>query len=86
MNSYELAHAKVTEATKVFNAAKIAYRSLEIGDKEFLAARAIYNTTEAEYDAAYAVAQSDPEVIDTSCYTEWTPETARHQNGGTYGS
>jgi hypothetical protein len=61
MTGYELAHAKVTEATKVYNAAVAAYRSMKIGDSEFLAAKAVYNAAEVEYEVAYAIAQGIPE-------------------------
>ena len=51
-------YAAALEASRVaghkYGLAAKAYRSMKIGDAEFLAARAEYNIAEKAYDAAYA--------------------------------
>ena len=54
---YESALNVVREATKVYTAASLAYRSRAIGDVEFLAAKAVYGAAEKVYDAAFMEAQ-----------------------------
>lgn len=52
--AYELALLKARKESAEFEAAKQAYRSLKIGDKEFLAAQEKYKLSEVEFDAAFA--------------------------------
>lgn len=54
---YQRAYEKSARAIREFNEAKRAYRAREIGDTEFLRARAAYDRAMAEYDAAYAAEQ-----------------------------
>ena len=54
---YELALNAVREATRKFDAARIAYRNGSIGDEEFLAANAVYNEADRLYEIAFAKEQ-----------------------------
>lgn len=54
---YELALNTVREATRKFEAARIAYRNGSIGDKEFLEASVVYTDAEKLFDAAFAKEQ-----------------------------
>lgn len=56
--NYENARIKVNAASAVFMAVQMKYRARTIGDDEFLAAKAVYNEAEKEFDAAFALAQS----------------------------
>lgn len=56
--SYEMAMEKSAEAIKIFRLAQSAYRARTIGDSEFIAARAKYNTAMKEYDADFASEQN----------------------------
>lgn len=53
-NEYKAAYEKSGEAIRAFKVAQVAYRTRQIGDAEFLAARKAYDAAMAEYDAAYA--------------------------------
>ena len=53
---YESARLAHNRAIKVYKKFRDAYRAQEIGDDEYLAARADYEKATAEYDAAYAKA------------------------------
>ena len=53
-NEYKVAHAKANEAFEVFDVVRNAYRARTIGDDEFLAAKAIYDASLADFDVAYA--------------------------------
>lgn len=53
---YKEAYEKSALAIREFKVAQAVYRSLAIGNDEFLASKAKYNTAMAEYDAAYAEA------------------------------
>lgn len=48
-------------ASAIFREAQLAYRSRKIGDAEFLAARKIYDASEAAFDAAYAAEDAKAE-------------------------
>ena len=50
---YEAALEIVNAATREFHKVRDAYRSRKIGDREFLAARAIYNAAEKVFDEAF---------------------------------
>lgn len=50
---YSKALDKANLASKVFRTYQLAYRAREIGDKEFLEAKAVHDAACAEYDAAY---------------------------------
>ena len=52
--AYEVALATVNAASRTFAEAQKKYRAREIGDGEFLAARAAYKAAEVEFDKAYA--------------------------------
>lgn len=52
--TYQEAKAEMDAAFAVYDVAVKAYRAREIGDAEFLAARAIYKTAEAKFDEAFA--------------------------------
>lgn len=60
MNSqaYEDALDKANAAYHVYEPIRQAYRAQKIGDAEFLAAKAIYDAVNAEYDAAYIAEQN----------------------------
>ena len=51
---YELALEKARQASRAFAVAQKAYRTRQIGDAEFLAAKKIYDASGVEFDAAYA--------------------------------
>ena len=51
---YIVALEKSREAGRVFGIIQKAYRAREIGDAEYLAGRAIYMASSAEFDVAYA--------------------------------
>jgi hypothetical protein len=55
---YLEALAKANRASAEFKKAQEAYRSRQIGDKEFLKARAKWDESDKEFDAAYAAEQS----------------------------
>jgi len=57
---YEAALAAHHAAFDIFDAVRTAYRAMQIGDAEFLAARAVYAAATAEFDIAYA-AERDAE-------------------------
>jgi hypothetical protein len=52
--AYEAACAAHTEAFHVYDQAVSDYRSMKIGDTEYLAARAAYAAATAVFDAAFA--------------------------------
>jgi hypothetical protein len=54
--TYETALEKSREATRRFMAVQNEYRAGRMSDADFLAARAEYKVSEAEFDAAYAKA------------------------------
>ena len=54
---YELALETNRKATAVFLAIRADYRAGKIKDADFLAAKAIYDAANKEYDAAYAMEQ-----------------------------
>jgi hypothetical protein len=49
---------KADAAYHVFEPIRQAYRARKIGDAEFLAAKAIYDAANREYDAAYIAEQN----------------------------
>jgi hypothetical protein len=55
--TYENSIAKHNEAQKAFHSVRNDYRNRIVGDAEFLAAKAVYDASTAEYDAAFAAAQ-----------------------------
>jgi hypothetical protein len=57
MNSahYEAAYAEIAKATAKFQAAQTAYRSMKIGDAEYMDARAEYEAADAKFEAAAAL-------------------------------
>ena len=50
--AYEAARIKCNEATREFFKSQVAYRARSIGDVEFLAAKALHNAAQAEFDDA----------------------------------
>lgn len=52
-NTYQVALAAHNEACKLISEARRAYRALEIGDSEFIAARTAFDAATALYDAAF---------------------------------
>jgi len=52
--NYEAAMEKSNIAIRAFGKVQADYRSLKIGDAEYLAGRKIYDAAMAEYDAAFA--------------------------------
>lgn len=54
---YQRAYEESGKAIRRFHEAQRAYRAREIGDREFLQERDLYNRAMAEYDAAYAKEQ-----------------------------
>jgi hypothetical protein len=69
---YESALNVVREATKVYTAASMAYRSRAISDSEFLAARTIYDAAEKVYDAAFMEAAGA-----THCRDAWMKDEGK---------
>lgn len=59
---YKKALETVNEASRVFSRAQKAYRTREIGDEEFLAAKAIMAAAETAFDAAYAK-ETNPDTL-----------------------
>jgi hypothetical protein len=57
MTTYEQAHAEITAATKLYSAARTAYRKMLITEAEFLAELEVYTAAEAKFDAAYTDAE-----------------------------
>ena len=53
-NEYAAALTKANAASAEFRKAQLAYRSRQIGDKEFLAAKALHDAACKEFDAAFA--------------------------------
>ena len=51
---YSLALVRANDASKTFRIAQEAYRSRKIGDAEFLAAKALHDAAQNEFDAAFA--------------------------------
>ena len=54
---YIKAKAKMTKAQKTYDHFLKQYRSMEIGDTEFLKAREIYKNAEKEFDFAFSIEQ-----------------------------
>ncbi len=52
--TYEAALNKSNIASRAFGLVQVAYRTRKIGDAEYLAARAVYEKSVAEFDAAFA--------------------------------
>jgi hypothetical protein len=52
--TYEAALEASRKAAREFTAAQVAYRTRQIGDAEFLVAKAKYDESEKAFDAAYA--------------------------------
>ncbi len=55
---YEVARIKAAEASKTFRAVQEAYRAAKLTDAEYLAARAEYDKSTVEFDAAFLAAES----------------------------
>ena len=53
-NEYAAALEVARKASAEFTKAQIAYRAKQIGDAEFLAARAEFKASEVAFDAAFA--------------------------------
>lgn len=51
--AYEAAYLTCNAAINAYNAAQKAYRTMQIGDDEFIAARNIYSAAMAAFDVAY---------------------------------
>lgn len=56
---YQAAYDKNTLAIKAYHKAVAAYRSMQIGDAEFIAAQKVYKLAMDEFDVAYAAAEED---------------------------
>lgn len=56
MTAYEAARATADAAYNVYTPILLAYRAMEIGDAEYLAARAVYMDALVAFDVAYAKA------------------------------
>lgn len=57
-HDYGAALNKARRASARFQVAQSVYRARKIGDKEFLAEKALYDASTAEFDAAYAAEQA----------------------------
>lgn len=55
---YKAAYERFDKVSQMFRLAQKKYRALEIGDKAYLAARAVFERATKEFDAAYAKEQS----------------------------
>lgn len=53
--TYEAALTKANKASREFMAAQSAYRNRQIGDAEFLAAKALNDAASKEFDAAFSL-------------------------------
>jgi hypothetical protein len=62
-NTYQVALAAHDEACKLITEARRAYRALEIGDSEFIAARKAFDAATALFDAAWN-AESEREEVE----------------------
>lgn len=60
--AYEMALEEMREAGKVYEGFRVAYRSMQIGDAEFLAAQAIHSVAVAKFDVAFEIEAATPEV------------------------
>jgi hypothetical protein len=52
--AYQAASEAATQASKEFRAAQLAYRSLQVGDDAFLAAKAKHDAAQKLFDIAFA--------------------------------
>lgn len=52
--AYEAVYHTNNAAIAVYNKAQQAYRTMQIGDDEFIAARKVYKAAMDAFDAAYA--------------------------------
>lgn len=52
--AYEAAYHVNNAAIAAYNKAQQAYRTMQIGDDEFIAARVVYRAAMDAFDAAYA--------------------------------
>lgn len=62
VNAYEVALNESREATKVYQEAVVAYRAMTLSDHSFAVAQNEYKKANAKFDAAFAIAQGEPEV------------------------
>lgn len=56
--AYEAALVASNTATTIWMRAQAAYRSMKIGDAEFLAAKAAHDVAQAAFDVAFAAEQA----------------------------
>ena len=61
-NEYQIALAAHNEACKLISEARRAYRALEIGDSEFIAARKAFDAATVIYDAAWDLESEREEI------------------------
>lgn len=61
--AYQAALERSRESSRAFTKVQNDYRSLKIGDTEYLAARAVYDKSVAEFDAAFAAEQARVEEL-----------------------
>ncbi len=59
MKAYKLALTANNEAIAEFHFYRDAYRTMQISDNEYLAAKAKYDAAMAEFDNAYALASKE---------------------------
>ena len=69
-NTYQVALAAHDEACKLITDARRAYRALEIGDSEFIAARKAFDAATALFEAAWDAESEREEVEVEDAVTE----------------
>lgn len=77
-SEYEKASKAASAASAKFREAQVAYRSKKIGDKEFLEAKRLHDTAQAEFDKAFAKEQARGDAIDTIKFEARIYEKAEH--------
>jgi hypothetical protein len=74
MTAYFAADAACTAHFPIFQSAQDAYRTMKIGDAEFLAARKAYDDLLAAFDVAYAAVQDEPEEVEAVMADDTQPD------------
>ena len=63
-NTYKEALEKSRLAVRAFEQVQIAYRTMKIGDADYLAGRAIYDASTLEFDKAFAAEEAAEEAAE----------------------
>ena len=63
-NTYKAALEKSRLAVRAFKQVQIAYRTMKIGDADYLAGRAIYDASTLEFDKAFAAEEAAEEAAE----------------------